>query len=141
MQGDLIILGETSAPDADTSLPADLPPSTLPQDTLLARYAYSQALSRSSALSALETSLEEYLHSMAALPDTLISTGKPGLGRVALVKKLGELLKFRQGLNLNRENFADTPDFYWAEPILEGSSLPFAHTLIFSPGSQVISTR
>ncbi len=57
---------------------------------------------------------------MAALPDTLVRTGEPGLGRVALVKKLGELLKFRQGLNLNRENFYDTPDFYWTEPVLEG---------------------
>jgi len=33
--------------------------------------------------------------------------------------KLGELMKFRQGLNLNRENFLDTPDFYWGEPVLE----------------------
>lgn len=33
--------------------------------------------------------------------------------------KLGQLLKFRQGVNLNRENFADTPDFYWGEPVLE----------------------
>ena len=29
-------------------------------------------------------------------------------------------MKFRQGLNLNRENFSDTPDFYWGEPELEG---------------------
>ena len=123
LQGDLIILGQTAAPESDP-LPANLPASTLPKDSLLARYAYSQALSRSSALSALETSLDEYLSSMAALPDSLVSTGKPGLGRVALVKKLGELLKFRQGLNLNRENFSDTPDFYWAEPKLEGTYFP-----------------
>lgn len=58
---------------------------------------------------------------MAVLPDSLIRTGHPGLGRVALVKKLGELLKFRQGLNLTRENFSDTPDLYWAEPVLEGA--------------------
>ncbi len=121
VQGDLIILGKTPPPDSDSSIPANLPPSTLPEDSLLARYAFSQALSRSTALSALEGSLENYLSSMAALPDTLVRTGKPGLGRVALVKKLGELLKFRQGLNLNRENFSDTPDFYWAEPILEGA--------------------
>lgn len=56
---------------------------------------------------------------MALLPDTLQRTGKPGMSRQQLVMKLGELLKFRQGLNLNRENFADTPDFYWAEPVLE----------------------
>ena len=35
--------------------------------------------------------------------------------------KLGELLRFRQGLNLNRENFSATPDFYWSEPVLEGT--------------------
>jgi uncharacterized Rmd1/YagE family protein len=32
-------------------------------------------------------------------------------------------MKFRQGLNLNRENFSDTPDFYWTEPVLEGSRM------------------
>lgn len=120
LQGDLIILGQTPPPESDSPLPSDVSCSTFPTDTLLARYAYSQALARSTALSALEVSLESYLSSMALLPDTLVRTGKPGLGRVALVKKLGELLKFRQGLNLNRENFYDTPDFYWAEPVLEG---------------------
>lgn len=89
-------------------------------DTFPARYAYSQALARSTSLSALETSLEKYLSSVALLPDTLRSTGKPGLSRKLLIKKLGELLKFRQGLNLNRESFADTPDFYWTESTLEG---------------------
>lgn len=105
--------------DTEDALPKDLPPSPFPQETVLARYAYSQALSRSTALSALEVSLEQYLSSMALLPDTLQRTGKPGMSRQQLVMKLGELLKFRQGLNLNRENFADTPDFYWAEPVLE----------------------
>lgn len=119
MQGDLIILGQTPPPESDSTLPTGLPPSALPQDTLLARYAYSQALARSTALSALEVSLDNYLSSMALLPESLVRTGRPGLGRVALVKKLGELLKFRQGLNLNRENFYDTPDLYWAEPVLE----------------------
>lgn len=42
------------------------------------------------------------------------------MGRRMLVKKLGELLRFRQGLNLNRENFSETPDFYWDQPVLEG---------------------
>jgi len=120
LQGDLIILGHTPAPESNDAIPPDLPSSTLPQDTLLARYAFSQALSRSTALSAFEASLETYLSSMAPLPDSLVKTGKPGMSRVALVKKLGELLKFRQALNLNRENFSDTPDFYWAEPVFEG---------------------
>jgi len=122
LQGDLIILGQTSPLHSPQSLPSSLSlaSATFPQETLLARYAFSQALSRSTALSALEESLDKYLSSMSLLPHSLVKTGKPGMGRTALIKKLGELMKFRQGLNLNRENFSDTPDFYWAEPELEG---------------------
>ncbi|KAH9850377.1 hypothetical protein C2E23DRAFT_887530 [Lenzites betulinus] len=119
LQGDLIVLGKTSPLSSEDTVPMVLPPSVLPRETVMARYAFSQALSRSTALSVLESSLEEYLTSVAPLPRALHRTGKPGLGRRALVMKLGELLRFRQGLNLNRENFSDTPDFYWSEPVLE----------------------
>ena len=120
LQGDLIILGGGPQPTDADSLPGSLPPSAFPHETVSARYAFSQALSRSTALSALETSLEDYLSSMSLLPRALERTGKPGMSRRALVKKLGELLRFRQGLNLNRENFSETPDFYWDQPVLEG---------------------
>ena len=120
LQGDLIILGGSPKLTDPDNLPDSLPPSAFPQETVLARYAFSQALSRSTALSALEASLEDYLSSMSSLPLALEKTGKPGMGRRALVKKLGELLRFRQGLNLNRENFSETPDFYWDHPVLEG---------------------
>jgi len=103
-----------------------------PPETLSARYAYSQALSRSTSLSVLEVSLDEYLSSMALLPHALEQTGKPGLGRKALIKKLGQLMKFRQGLNLNRENYSDIPDFYWTEPELERTSTMFRILLGFS---------
>ncbi|TFK75233.1 hypothetical protein BDN72DRAFT_892574 [Pluteus cervinus] len=115
LQGDLIILGQAG----EDPLQQNLPPMVFPQETLLARYAFSQALSRSTALSGLETSLDDYLTSMALLPHSLTENGKPGMGRTALIKKLGELMKFRQGLNLNRENFSDVPDFYWTKPELE----------------------
>ncbi|KAJ7066974.1 hypothetical protein C8F01DRAFT_1119794 [Mycena amicta] len=119
LQGDLIILGKAPSLN-EVALPAPLLPILVyPAETLFARYAFSQALSRSTALSALEVSLDDYLSSMALLPHSLAQTGKPGMGRTALVKKLGELMKFRQGLNLNRENFSDVPDFYWTEPELE----------------------
>ena len=111
-------MGQTDPLESDL-VPKNLPPMALPPETLLARYAFSQALSRSTALSALEVSLDDYLTSMALLPRSLAKTGKPGMGRTQLIKKLGELMKFRQGLNLNRENFSEVPDFYWAEPELE----------------------
>ncbi|EJD39109.1 hypothetical protein AURDEDRAFT_107564 [Auricularia subglabra TFB-10046 SS5] len=120
LQGDLIILGhqpELAEPEALPQHPDD---AALSGDTFAARYAFSQALARSTALSALEEALETYLTSVSQLPHTLATTGKPGLSRRQLIVKLGELLKFRQGLNLNRENFGDMPDFYWTEPVLEG---------------------
>lgn len=57
---------------------------------------------------------------MDFLPETLVKLGKPAMRRKALIKKLGELMMFRQTLNLNRENYLDVPDFYWTEPELEG---------------------
>jgi uncharacterized Rmd1/YagE family protein len=121
LQGDLIVLGHIPPLDGSVDIPSPAGGFVLPSNAFAARYAFSQALARSTSLSVLETSLDKYLTSTAALPDTLSSTGKPGLSRTQLIKKLGELLKFRQGLNLNRENFADIPDFYWAEPVLEGA--------------------
>ncbi len=119
MQGDLIILGDSPPPEDAATLPESLPEMVLPKETLLARYSFSQALARSSSLSALETALDSYLSSVSALPVTLAKTGNPGLRRRELIMKFGVLLKFRQGLNLNRENFSDTPDLYWGEPVLE----------------------
>ena len=124
LQGDLIILGKGQNDTEAADVIFSLPKSMLPQDTVMARYAFSQALSRSTSLSAFEVSLEEYLSSVANLPHSLEMTGKPGLRRRELIKKLGELMKFRQGLNLSRENFADTPDFYWTQPVLEGMYFP-----------------
>ncbi|KAK2459704.1 hypothetical protein APHAL10511_008349 [Amanita phalloides] len=118
LQGDLIILGQKTELSSFMR-PSNSPPMVFPPETLFARYAFSQALSRSTALSALEVSLEDHLSSTALLPHALAKTGKPGMGRKALIKKLGELMQFRQGLNLTRENFSDVPDFYWAEPELE----------------------
>ncbi|OCB84712.1 DUF155-domain-containing protein [Sanghuangporus baumii] len=119
IQGDLIILGESPPPEEATSLPSSIPEMVLPKDTLLARYAFSQGLARSSALSALEAKLDSFLFSVSALPVTLSKTGKVGLRRREVIMRLGELMIFRQGINLNHENFLDTPDFYWAEPQLE----------------------
>lgn len=124
LQGDLIVLGQPVQISEDDTTPKTIPPSAFSEDTLLSRYAFSQALARSTALSALEVAFEGYLSSMASLPRSLQETGRPGMSRKALIKKLGELMKYRQGLNLDREqNFSDVPDFYWSEPGLERESL------------------
>jgi len=121
LQGDLIILGSTSPlANPEEFLPQPLPSTVLPEETLGARYAFSQALARSTALSSIEVSLEDFLSSVSRLPHALHMTGKPDLPRKEIIQKLGHLLKFRQSINLNAENFADTPEVYWSEPGLEG---------------------
>ena len=119
LQGDLILLGKPTTFSNEHPLLETLPPMVYPRETLLARYAFSQALARSTSLSALEVSLDEYLSSLATLPLALERTGKPNMDRKTLIKKLGTLMKFRQGISLNRENYSDVPDFYWEEPELE----------------------
>jgi len=121
LQGDLIILGSTSPlANPEEILPQPLPSTALPEETLGARYAFSQALARSTALSSIEVSLEDFLSSVSRLPHALHMTGKPDLPRKEIIQKLGHLLKFRQSINLNAENFADAPEVYWSEPALEG---------------------
>ncbi len=124
LQGDLIILGQVP-PYSDLSEIPSHPDSSMapsfPTHTFPARYAFSQALARSTALAAFESRLDAFLSSVERLPQTLSETGVPGLKRKQIIQKLGELLKFRQGLNLSRQNFGDTPDFYWAELVLEGA--------------------
>ncbi|KAI5119439.1 hypothetical protein M0805_008378 [Coniferiporia weirii] len=141
LQGDLIILGSSSPPEDPTSLTQPLPEMILPKDTLLARYSYSQALARSSALSVLETKLDTYLSSVSALPVTLSETGKVGLGRREVIMKLGELMIFRQGLILNQENFLDIPDFYWAEPELESYFKSVADALDISARTNSLNDK
>ncbi|KAG8936078.1 hypothetical protein FRC02_004703 [Tulasnella sp. 418] len=120
LQGDLIILGQQSEL-SHLSIPETLNTleSSLPIDTLAARYAFAHALARSTALSALESSLDDYLSSVSRLPAALSANGESGLKRRELIQKLGQLLRLRQKLNLTGESFDETPDFYWTEPALE----------------------
>ncbi|KDQ59231.1 hypothetical protein JAAARDRAFT_33955 [Jaapia argillacea MUCL 33604] len=141
LQGDLIILGHTPAMSSSNSLPDRLPTSVLPLENLLARYAFSQALARSTALSGLEVALDDYLSSVSLLPQSLEKTGKPGLPRTAVIKKLGQLMRFRQGLNLNRGNFSDVPDFYWAEPVLEGYFKSLSNALEMNSRTQIVNDK
>jgi uncharacterized Rmd1/YagE family protein len=113
-------LGETpSLSSPEEIIPSAIPMPSLPEDTLAVRYAFSEALARSTALSAIETGVEEFLSSVSRLPNALSSTGKPGLTRTEIIKKMGLLLKFRQRIFLNPQNFTDTPETYWSEPVLE----------------------
>lgn len=96
---------------------------------LLTKYAFSHALSRSAKLSALESQLSNFLSKVSSLPGYLALYGRvpPEMNRKAVASRMGELLRFRQGLNLELENegenFWGIPDALWHEQILEGNFL------------------
>ncbi|CCA67117.1 probable RMD1-protein required for Meiotic Division [Serendipita indica DSM 11827] len=142
LQGDLIILGESlPLSNPEEILPASLPKASLPEDTLAARYAFSEALARSTALSAIETGVEEFLQSVSKLPQTLSSTGRPGLTRTEIIKKMGLLLKFRQRIFLNPQNFTDMPEVYWSEPQLEKYFNQMSDALEIKSRTQLVNAK
>ncbi|KAI8391797.1 uncharacterized protein BYT42DRAFT_558110 [Radiomyces spectabilis] len=86
----------------------------------LSRISFSHGLARSAKLSVLESMLENYLSSTKHIPILMLQGKKIPLTRREILMKVGELLSFRQQLNLSAgESFLDTPDFYWARPELE----------------------
>lgn len=92
----------------------------MPSPTL-SKISFSHGLARSAKLAILENMLETYLSSTKRIPTLLLQGKKIPLTRKEILRKLGELLSFRQQLNLSAgESFLDTPDFYWARPELEG---------------------
>lgn len=93
----------------------------LPAPTL-SKISFSHGLARSAKLAVLEDMLEKYLSSTKPIPALMLHGKKIPLTRREILMKLGELLSFRQQLNLSAgESFLDTPDFYWARPELEGN--------------------
>ncbi|KAG8790406.1 hypothetical protein FRC17_008913, partial [Serendipita sp. 399] len=142
LQGDLIILGESFPLSSPEDVhPSPLPASSLPEDTLPARYAYSEALARSTALSAIETGVEEFLSGASRLPESLSATGKPGLTRTEIIKKMGLLLKFRQRIFLNPQNFTDMPEVYWSESVLEKYFKQMSEALEIKSRTQLVNAK
>ncbi|CDZ98344.1 Uncharacterized conserved protein [Phaffia rhodozyma] len=105
LQGDIIILSSkhSSAPN---------------ESTLLTRYTFSEAISRSSQLSVIEGQLLNLLNKVQFVPQYLATQGKGPYKRKEVIKLLGELLVVRQAVNL--QGVGDTPELFWdAPPILE----------------------
>ncbi|KAK0502135.1 hypothetical protein EDD18DRAFT_1100625 [Armillaria luteobubalina] len=84
LQSDLIILRQTSTPPTSS----DLPSMVFPSETVLSRYTFSQALSHSTAPSALEVLLDKYLSLMALLPHSLVKW-LSSMNEVRMHMKLG----------------------------------------------------
>lgn len=117
--GDTIILGTKATPeshDASSSSHTETLGERAEVDTILAKIAFSSALSRSTKLAVLENSLSAYFTSTQSIPLTLAS-GKPlRFTRAEILQKTGELLLIRAQLNLYSELTDSLPDLFWDSP-------------------------
>ncbi|WFD27040.1 hypothetical protein MNAN1_002034 [Malassezia nana] len=111
--GDLIVVGQ---PSREWTNRARSDTATL---LLQARLAISQGLAASARLSVQEAVLAEYLRSVSLMPEQLEQNGKVPLPRRALIRKMGTLLRLRQHLNLDHDNFLDDPELYWDNSHME----------------------
>lgn len=125
--GDLIVLGQPpEQPDrpsrlSHTSSTPGTPKSNAhgPSLSLQARLAFSQGLAASARLTVQESVLSEYATGVAPIPELLEANGKVPLSRRDVIRKLGSLLRIRQRLNLDRDNFIDDPELYWENSHME----------------------
>lgn len=121
IRGNLVLLGRP--PQLET-----FPPSKS-YASLLTRYTLSLALTRSSALSAIEAKLDAHLESVARVPHMLEVWGKQPLKRTEVIRKIGELMVLREAVNFRGGGLEETPEIYWSEPQLEGelAALTWVH--------------
>jgi uncharacterized Rmd1/YagE family protein len=59
------------------------------------------------------------VNSAEAIPDQLMAGSEAPVKKRDIIRRLGELLKFRQHLNLNEANLLDSPELFWTNPSLE----------------------
>uniref|UniRef100_A0A672FS84 DUF155 domain-containing protein n=1 Tax=Salarias fasciatus TaxID=181472 RepID=A0A672FS84_SALFA len=89
-----------------------------PQDAVLEKFAFSNALCLSVKLAIWEVSLDDFVESIQSIPETLKSGSRVRLSSADVMQKIGELLSLRHVINL-RSDLLLTPDFYWDRENLE----------------------
>ena len=149
----MIVLGKEAELNTSlsTSIQSLTPTGAQLQDTiypvLLSKYAFSHALSRSAKLSALESQLSTYLSKVSSIPAYLALNGHipPEMDRKAIASSMGELLRFRQGLNLELdnegENFWGVPDVLWDEQVLESYFQQVSEVLDIKPRVDAVNQK
>lgn len=137
--GDLIVIGH-QRDEKERHARSSRPPST-PSLTLQARLAFSQGLAASARLSVQESVLLDYLESVAPIPSRLEASGKVPLPRKEVIRKLGTLLRIRQRLNLDRDNFIDDPELYWENSHMEALYRSICSALDMKPRFEALNAK
>ncbi|KAK6307550.1 hypothetical protein J4Q44_G00226980 [Coregonus suidteri] len=89
-----------------------------PDEAVLDKFAFSNALSLSVKLAIWEVALDHFVESIQSIPEMLKSGKKIKLSRAEVMQKIGELFSLRHCINLSSDLLI-TPDFYWDRENLE----------------------
>ncbi|KAK6489052.1 required for meiotic nuclear division protein 1-like protein [Huso huso] len=89
-----------------------------PDQAVLEKFAFSNALSLSVKLAIWEVSLDNFVESIQSIPEMLKSGKRVKLTRAEVMQKIGELFALRHCINLSSDLLI-TPDFYWDRENLE----------------------
>ncbi|KAJ8409700.1 hypothetical protein AAFF_G00217590 [Aldrovandia affinis] len=89
-----------------------------PDQAVLEKFAFSNALSLSVKLAIWEVSLDNFVESIQFIPEMLKSGKRVKLSRAEVMQKIGELFSLRHCINLSSDLLI-TPDFYWDRENLE----------------------
>ncbi|XP_069788381.1 required for meiotic nuclear division protein 1 homolog isoform X2 [Narcine bancroftii] len=89
-----------------------------PDESILEKFAFSNALSLSVKLAIWEVSLDNFVESIQFIPEMLKAGKHVKLSRSEVMQKIGELFALRHRINLSSDLLM-TPDFYWDREHLE----------------------
>lgn len=87
-------------------------------DSILEKFAFSNALCLSVKLAIWEATLDKFIESIQSIPEALKAGKKVKLSHKEVMRKMGELFALRHRINLSSD-FLMTPDFYWDRANLE----------------------
>jgi uncharacterized Rmd1/YagE family protein len=91
---------------------------TLPDDSMLAKIAFSHGIAQSVKLGAFETTIHNIFEKTKHLPEDLAMKGRIRLSRRDIRRRIGMLFLERSSINLHVD-VLDTPEFFWEYPQYE----------------------
>lgn len=142
--GDLIVVGQAPTGGSLAPRPVLASEHEAPRRssfTLQSRLAFSQGIAASARLSVQEAALSEYLARVSPIPAQLEAGGQVPLGRRAVIRKLGTLLRLRQRVNLDRDNFIDDPELYWENSRMEALYRSTCSALDIQPRFEALNEK
>ncbi|XP_054166702.1 required for meiotic nuclear division protein 1 homolog [Oppia nitens] len=109
-------------------------------ESLLERYAFSDAIAMSVKLAIWEAMLDKYIQSIEFVSQDMKAGNKLRLTRDQVFKKAGELFDLKHHINLSSD-LLDTPDFYWDRHELEKLFLDTIYFLNIKKRTNVMNEK